>query len=157
MLKSKKKMSIDNYRHNLQNILKNYELKSNPKDKKFYLFLHKDDFNQFEHWFDICSAKENFEENILKLKKIIDVFNKSKNLISFKRLFEIDRIWYEFFCQNADINGNIHPNESRYGVDKNYIYDILIIKKLTLNDEIKESIDMSIMFYQQLKFIFFNI
>ena len=153
MLKISKKKNLDIYRFSIDYILKESNIKNNNNEKKFYLFLYNDEFNKFNTWFKICSAKENFEENLNNLKKIIDVFNKSNNLISFKTLFSLDKNWYNFFKQNADINGNILKNEKRLGVDKSYVNDIITIQnKISI---FNKNLDDSIEFYQKLKFIFF--
>lgn len=151
-MNKKDNKKIDIYRITISNILKNHQLKNHTEENKFYLFLYDDDFNQFKIWFNICSAKNNFEENINNLKKIIDIFKKSHNLISFKKLFMIDQNWYAFFNTNADINGNILPNEQRFGVDKNYVLDILIIQKFIR--DFNNDLDKSIEFYQRLKILF---
>lgn len=153
MLKIYKKKELDLYRFTIDNILKSYKIKNNIIEKKFYLFLYNDEFNKFNSWFKICSAKNNFEENINNLKNIIDIFNKSKDLVSFKTLFAIDINWYEYFKQNADINGNILKNERRLGVDKNYVNDIITIQnKISF---FNKNLDDCIDFYQKIKFIFF--
>jgi hypothetical protein len=153
MLKIYKKKELDLYRFTIDNILKSYKIKNNIIEKKFYLFLYNDEFNKFNSWFKICSAKNNFEENINNLKNIIDIFNKSKGLVSFKTLFAIDINWYEYFKQNADINGNILKNERRLGVDKNYVNDIITIQnKISI---FNKNLDDCIDFYQKIKFILF--
>ena len=149
----KKDKNIEYYRIKIDSILKNNELKNNKAEKKFYLFLYNDDFNQFDTWFKICSAKNNFNENINILENILDIFNKSDSIISFKRLYEIDINWYNFFKQNSDINGKILLNEKRLGVDKNYVKDICIIQNKI--KEFNRNLDLSIEFYQKLKLNFF--
>tara|TARA_Y100000389_G_C17352024_1_gene458953 strand:+ start:245 stop:721 length:477 start_codon:yes stop_codon:yes gene_type:complete len=153
MLKIYKKKELDLYRFTIDNILKTYKIKNNLIEKKFYLFLYNDEFNKFNSWFKICSAKNNFEENINNLKNIIDIFNRSKDLVSWKTLFSIDINWYEYFKQNADINGNILKNEQRLGVDKNYVNDIITIQnKISI---FNKNLDDCIDFYQKIKFILF--
>ena len=92
-IRSKNLNELDIYRIKINNILKLDEIKNNEKEKNFYLFLYNDDFNQFEDWFNICSAKNNFDKNIDNLKKILDIFKKSNRLVSFKQLFKIDKKW----------------------------------------------------------------
>ena len=87
------------------------------------------------------------------LKHIIDLFNKSDNLVSWKTLFSLDKNWYPFFKQNADINGNILNNEKRLGVDKYYVNDIVVIQNNIR--EFDKNLDKCISFYQELKFIFY--
>ena len=149
----KKDKHLDLYRLTIDHILKNYKMKNNNNEKKFYLFLYNDEFNKFNLWFNICSAKTNFEENIDNLKHIIDLFNKSDNLVSWKTLFSLDKNWYPFFKQNADINGNILNNEKRLGVDKYYVNDIVVIQNNIR--EFDKNLDKCISFYQELKFIFY--
>jgi len=148
----KKYSKLDIYRFTIDEILRINKLKNNNYEEKFYLFLFNDEFNQFNIWFKICSAKNNFTENLSNLNNILDIFNKSDNLISFKKLFLIDKNWYAFFNTNADINGNILPNEQRLGVDKKYVLDILIIQKFI--KDFKLDLDKSIEFYQKLKILF---
>ena len=148
----KKYSKLDIYRLTIDETLKINKLKNYNYEEKFYLFLFNDDFNQFKLWFKICSAKNNFEENLNNLKKILDIFKKSDSLISFKRLFLIDKNWYAFFNTNADMNGNILPDEQRLGVDKRYVLDILIIQKFIKDFEL--DLDKSIEFYQKLKILF---
>uniref|UniRef100_A0A6C0J9K9 Uncharacterized protein n=1 Tax=viral metagenome TaxID=1070528 RepID=A0A6C0J9K9_9ZZZZ len=143
---------LDTYRFTIDETLKTNKLKNNNYEKKFYLFLFNDDFNQFKLWFKICSAKNNFTENLNNLNNILDIFNKSDSIISFKRLFLIDKNWYAFFNTNADINGNILPNEKRLGVNKKYVLDILVIQKFIT--EFALDLDKSIEFYQKLKILF---
>lgn len=150
----RKKNDIEWYRIKIDNILKKYELKSNREGKQFYLFLYNDDFNQFNTWFKICSAKNNFDENIIILQKILDIFKKSNSVVSFKKLFEIDKNWYDFFKQNSDIDGNLLENEQRLGVDKEYVNDIsLIQKKVKMFDK---DLDLCISFYSEIKLIIFR-
>lgn len=153
MLKLLKKKNIDTYRFTIDFILKDCKIKNNNNEKKFYLFLYNDEFDKFDTWFNICSAKENFEENINNLKLIIDIFNKSNNLISFKTLFALDKNWYNFFKQNADINGKLIENEKRLGVDKNYVNDVIVIQNKV--SVFNKNLDDSIELYQKFKFIFF--
>jgi hypothetical protein len=153
MLKLSKKKNIDIYRFTIDFILKDYKIKNNYNEKRFYLFLYNDEFDKFDTWFNICAAKENFEENLDNLKSIIDIFNKSNNLISFKTLFDLDKNWYHFFKQNADINGNLLENEKRLGVDKSYVNDVIVIQnKISV---FNKNLDDCIEFSQKLKFIFF--
>lgn len=150
----RKKNDIEWYRIEIDNILKNNELKDSKNGEKFYLFLYNDDFNQFDRWFELCSAKKDFKENIINLNNLLDIFNKSNDMVSFKRLFKIDKNWYNFFKENSDINGNILDNERRLGVDKGYVNDICVIQK---NVKIfNKDLDLCIAFYSKLKFIFFK-
>ena len=74
-----------------------------------------------------------------------DIFSPSKNFYK--------GITYNFFKQNADIEGNILQNEKRLGVDKNYVNDIITIQnKISI---FNKNLDDSIDFYQKIKFIFF--
>lgn len=147
-------IELEKYRLCITEILKNNDLKNPVNENKFYIFLLRDDFNQFNPWLEICSAKNNFDRNIEKLQTIIDVFNKSDNIISFKKLFEINKLWYNYFNTSADLDGNILPNEKRYGVSKKYIDDIITIQRLVVDKE-KVILDNAIIFYQNLKFIYY--
>jgi len=148
---------IENYRLYISEILKNNDLKTPFKENKFYIFLLQDDFNQFNPWLEICGAKNNFDMNIEKLHTIINIFNKSDSIISFKKLFEINKMWYTFFYTSADIEGNLYPNEQRYGVSKQYVDDIIIIQKLTMPSYDQISLQDAITFYQNLKFIYYYV
>lgn len=149
----KNKYDLDIYRLTINNLLKLDKIKNNDKEKNFYLFLYNDDFNQFDEWFKICSAKKNFEENINNLKNILDIFKKSDKIVSFKKLFELDKNWYEFFKHNADNTGKIKTKEKRLGVDKNYVNDIILIQNKI--KEFDHDLDKSIAFYQKIKLICF--
>ena len=128
----KKYKKINEYRFNISNILMKHNLRYTNDEKDFTIFLLDDDFNQFSTWFEVCSSESEseFEINYKKLEKIIDIFNKSKNMISFKKLFQIDKLWYQYFNTSADMNGNIIQTDGRYGVNKKYVLDILKIQKL---------------------------
>ena len=75
-------------------------------------------------------------------------------MVSFKKLFKIDKNWYDFFKQNSDINGNLLEDEERLGVDKEYVNDIsLIQKKVKL---FNKDLDLCISFYSEIKLIIFK-
>ena len=148
---------LKKYRLEINKILKENNLKTPIKEHKFYLFLYNDDFNQFKSWYEICSAKSDFDKKIEQLKSIIDIFSKSNNIISFKKLFQINKLWYDYYNTSADINGVLLPKEKRQGVNKKYIEDIMIIEKLLLHDDLEDiSLDSYIIFYQKLKYIHYK-
>ena len=64
MFSSRKNKKIDNFRRLINDILIEKNIKFTDKERDFYLFLFNDDFNMFNIWFDICSAKK-----ILKIIK----------------------------------------------------------------------------------------
>lgn len=152
----KKYKKINQYRFNISHILMKNNLRYTNNEKDFNVFLLNDEFNQFNTWFEVCSAESesDFEINYKKLQKIIDIFNKSKDMISFKKLFKIDKIWYEYFNTSADINGNIIQEDGRYGVNKNYVLDIIKIQKLVLDKTM--NLDNIIEFYLKLKYIYYR-
>ena len=113
LFKRNNNKSLEKYRLYINKILKENNLKTPIKEQKFYLFLYNDEFNQFKSWYEVCSAKSNFDKNIKQLESIIDIFSKSNSIISFKKLFQINKLWYDFFNTSADINGNLLPKESR--------------------------------------------
>ena len=94
----KKYKKINEYRFNISNILMKHNLRYTNDEKDFTIFLLDDDFNQFSTWFEVCSSEleSEFEINYKKLEKIIDIFNKSKNMISFKKLFQIAVLQFIF-------------------------------------------------------------
>lgn len=139
----KNNKKIDDFRILINDILIEKNIKFSDKERDFYLFLLNDDFNMFKLWFDICSAKKNFKNYIEELKRLIDIFNKSYDIISFKKLFELDKEWYSFYDTSATIDGKLLPNEKRLGVDKNYALDIIKLKK-KCNISIEEAMDIYI-------------
>lgn len=142
-----KNKKIDNFRILINDVLIQKNIKFTDKERDFYLFLLHDDFNMFELWFNICSAKKNFKIYKQQLERLIDIFNKSYNIISFKKLFKLDKEWYEFYDNSATIDGTILPNEKRLGVDKNYALDIIKIKNkcdISMNEAIDVYIKIKI-------------
>jgi len=139
---------LHNYRLEIFKVLENNKLKN---ELSFNKFLTREEIFDFDIWLNILSAKKNFNININKLVKLIEVYRNAKDTITFKKLFELDKDWYLFFHENADINGNPINNEKRLGVDRNYVMDITIIK-----NKVKLNLDESIDFYTRLKYIFFT-
>jgi hypothetical protein len=135
-----KNLAIDIFRINIHKKLKNLNIKD-----EFFLFLQSDDFNLFTKWFNICKSDKDISKLNDDFINIINVFKTKDNIISFKKLLEIDENWREYFKEN------LNNNESRYGVDKKYVTDIMIIKKYT-----KMSLDDSIILYFNLKNIFIH-
>lgn len=151
MFKRKNK-KIEKYRKLINDILIKKNIKYTDKEMDFYLFLYNDDFNMFNIWFNICSAKENFNLYLEELERLIDVFNKTDNIISFKKLFQMDKEWYEFYNTSATLDGRILPNEKRLGVDKLYATDITKIKQMTCDSNMDNAIEL----YTHFKFLIFN-
>jgi hypothetical protein len=143
MFNSKKNNKIDKFRLLINDILIEKNIKFTDKERDFYLFLLNDDFNMFNIWFNICSAKKYFKNYRGELEKLLDIFNKSYNIISFKKLFEIDKEWYPFYDTSATIEGELLPDEKRLGVDKKYAMDIIKIKN-KCNIPISNAIDIYI-------------
>jgi hypothetical protein len=143
MFSIKKNKKIDKFRMLINDILIEKNIKFTDKEREFYLFLFNDDFNMFNIWFKICSAKKNFKNCREELEKLIDIFNKSYDIISFKKLFKIDKDWYLYYNTSATIEGNLLPDEKRLGVDKNYVMDINKIKQIC-NISIDKAIDIYI-------------
>jgi hypothetical protein len=141
------KNDLQKYHITIYNILKFEQLKDKGNnEKRFYLFITEDEFNLFEKLYNVFSAEDNFDDQIKNLKDIINIFKKSNSIISFKKLYELDRNWYEYYNTSADIEGNLTKKETRYGVNKNYVKDIMIIKKKYNLD-----LDNSIIFHQKIK------
>jgi len=141
---------ITDYRLLIYNKLINNDIKNNSNEKEFNNFILKRDLIPLKLWLNICSAKNNFKNNIKKLDKILDIFKKTNNIIFFKDLFKMDSDWYLYYNVNADIDGNLINNEKRLGVDRNYVLDITIIQH-----KIQLSLDDAIIFYVNLKSILF--
>jgi hypothetical protein len=146
-MNNKKNKSIDIFRHNINNLLKN-----NVDKNEFNIFLNNDEFNFFNIWFSICSANNNFNIYLNELKRLINIYYQSKNIISFKKLFNLNKKWYEFYYTSADINGRILPNEKRLGVNKLHATDIQ--KIVNINKNI--NFDDAILFYTKLNYIINN-
>jgi hypothetical protein len=134
-----KTLDIDTFRINIYNKLQNLNIKDD-----FFLFLQSDDFNLFTKWFNICKSNKDITKLNNDFTNIINVFKNKDKIISFKKLQEIDENWKEYFKENLN-----NKNEPRYGVDKYYVTDIMLIKKYT-----KLSLDDSILLYFKLKNIF---
>ena len=143
MFSNRKNKKIDNFRILINDILIEKNIKFTDKERDFYLFLFNDDFNMFTIWFDICSAKKNFKNYKADLERLIDIFNKSYDIISFKKLFKLDKEWYSYYDTSATINGELLPEEKRLGVDKKYAMDIIKLKN-KCNISISEAIDIYI-------------
>lgn len=141
---------ITDYRLLIYNKLINNDIKNNSNEKEFNNFILKRDLIPLKLWLNICSAKNNFKNNIKKLDKILYLFKKTNNIIFFKDLFKMDSDWYLYYNVNADIDGNLINNEKRLGVDRNYVLDITIIQH-----KIQLSLDDAIIFYVNLKSILF--
>lgn len=138
---------INKYHIKIYNILKFEDLKDKSiNEKKFYLFMTNDEFNLFDKLYNVFSAEDNFDNQIKNLKEIINIFKNTNNIISFKKLYELDIDWYDYYNTSANINGILTDKESRYGVNKNYVNDIMIIKK-----KCNLNLDNSIEFYQKIK------
>ena len=141
---------LNNYRISVYNKLKNNDLKNNNNEKEFNKFILLRNLIPLKLWLNICSAKNDFKNNIKKLDKILDLFKKTNNIIFFKDLFKMDNDWYLYYNVNADINGNLINNETRLGVDRDYVIDITLIQ-----NKIHISLDNAIIFYITLKSILF--
>jgi len=133
-----KTFEIDTFRINIHKKLQNLNIKD-----EFFLFLQIDDFDLFSNWFNICKADKDITKLNEEFTKLINVFKNKDKIISFKKLLEIDENWKEYFKEN------LNSKEPRYGVDKYYVTDIMIIKKYT-----NLSLDNSILLYFKLKNIF---
>ena len=141
------KNDLQKYHITIYNILKLEQLKDRGNnEKRFYLFITEDEFNLFEKLYKVFSAEDNFDDQIKNLKEIINIFKISNSIISFKKLYQIDRKWYEYYNTSADLEGNLTNTETRYGVNKNYVKDIIVIKK-----KCNLNLDNSIIFYQKIK------
>ena len=141
---------LNNYRISIYNKLIDNDIKNNSNEKNFNKFILKRNLIPLNLWLNICSAKNNFKNNIKKLDKILDLFKKTNNIIFFKDLFKMNSDWYLYYNVNADINGNLINNEKRLGVDRNYVLDITLIQ-----NKINLSLDEAIIFYVNLKSILF--
>jgi hypothetical protein len=141
---------LNNYRISVYNKLKNNDLKNNNNEKDFNKFILSRNLIPLKLWLNICSAKNDFKNNIKKLDKILDLFKKTNNIIFFKDLFKMDSDWYLYYNVNADINGNLINDETRLGVDRDYVIDITLIQ-----NKIHLSLDNAIIFYITLKSILF--
>nr|QFG74323.1 MAG: hypothetical protein [Megaviridae environmental sample] len=137
-----------NYRMTVYKKLLLKNLKNNKNELFFNRFILNSDYVYFNLWVDICTTYTNFKTNLKKLDKLVDMFEKTNDIILFKELFQLDKDWYEYYKCNADINGNLINNETRLGVNKYYVKDITYIqKRLNLN------LDDALTFYVKLKFI----
>lgn len=141
---------LTNYRISIYNKLINNNIKNNSNERNFNKFILTRNLIPLNLWLNICSAKNNFKNNIKKLDKILDLFKKTNNIIFFKDLFKMDSDWYLYYNVNADINGNLINNEQRLGVDRDYVLDITLIQ-----NKIHLSLDNAIIFYVNLKSILF--
>merc|ERR1712224_375778 len=109
----------DNKRVKVFDILKEHGFTvSQTEHTNFYKFIM-ESYNTmyYQKFIVLCCGLYTEEETFKILNKIINRYYKRNEIISFKELFEIDIEWYEFFKENADIDGNVYLNEERMGVD----------------------------------------
>lgn len=131
LLKKSPYKNYDSTRQKIFNILKKHNLTvSQDNHVNFYKFIEESyNIMYYQKYIVLCCGLYDEDESLTILNKIIDRYYKGIHMYSFKKLFKIDSEWYDFFKENTDIDGNTKPGEERMGVDKDYVDDIIIIKK----------------------------
>jgi len=64
------------------------------------------------------------------LNEILVSYKKRSGIYTFKELFNINIDWYDYYGINAYIDGKLKGDETRKGVDKNYVDDVMLIKNM---------------------------
>lgn len=138
-----------NYYIQINELLEEKKFKNNIN---FNNFILEDEFYLLNDYLNCISIINNFDKAEKFINKLEKIFNKKNTIISFKKLFDLDNEWYEYYKENADINGKTFNKEGRLGVNKVKTKDIMVCKKLLIprdNNSLLESID----FFQKINII----
>ena len=136
---SKKK----NYYLQINELLEEKNFKNN---NNFNNFILEDEFFLLDEYLNYISIISDYEKAEKFINKLENIYTKKKYLISFKKLFNLDDEWYEYYKENADRDGRVFNTEGRLGVNKKKTNDIMICKKLCIprnNNSLLESINFS--------------
>ena len=138
----------DLFRLKVYSYLKIHNLKGCTSEEiSFFEYLNSiNRLDLFEKFIKICYSDENYTFYFNELVNIINLYKNRNNIISFRKLYKLDKDWYNYYKLSASLDGKLINGETRRGVDKRYIKDIMILKKLT-----NTNLDDAIFFYYKLK------
>ena len=114
---------------NIQSRIKQHNLGVGQRfHKDFYSFLelHPDMYHRY-----IILSTARHPSSIEEMDSLVKAFHKIRTLYTFKQLYAIDPEWYLFFKENTDQHGNTKPGEGRVGVDRQYVDNIMTIKRMS--------------------------
>ncbi len=131
-----------------------YRLKESGVDNSvnFQKFLLNESNGQYlQSYFLMCTGIIKQDEIDNRVSDIISEYRfQNKGNYSYSQLFELNSDWYTFFEPNAWPCGKRRDGETRRGVKKKYVDDIMSIQKIG-----SLSIDSSIRLYNHIQYLNF--
>lgn len=132
---NRKKTSKDEVRYEITKFLNSNNLDiRHKKHRHFHDYLGRKDFLA-EIYLILCCGFYDSKQSIDCIKKIVQYFDREKDTITFKELFEMDPDWIPFFSENAHPDGTLKDGEHRKGVCKTRCTDIIKIKNLLITNK----------------------
>ena len=140
----KKKGNKDDVRYQITNFMTTNNLGiRHKKHRHFHDYLGREDFLA-EIYLILCCGFYDTKQSIACIKKIVEYFDRERDTITFKELFQIEPDWIPYFAENAHPDGTLKPTEHRKGVCKTRCTDIMKIKNLLISNK---SLDTAIALY----------
>jgi len=145
-----KRQSKDDQLKIIFNYLKTNNLTISRKNYiDFYNYINDDDqITVCKKYLDVLIGEFDCKYSIELLNQIIIDYNKYRKIYTFKRLYEIDREWYNYYKENTDSEGIRNIKEKRFGVNKEYVDDVMIIKNMSI---VKCNLEMAMIVYENIR------
>ena len=91
----------------------------------------------------LCSGSLKDTDSKPRINELLAEFDFQKDGYSYTQLFNLDADWYQFYKENAMSNGIRKARENRRGVQKRYVNDVMLIRRL-LDMELFDSIVLKV-------------
>jgi hypothetical protein len=131
-LKQYKKSNKDVLRVQLFKYLQIHNLTITKRDYfNFYNFINNEENDEMlSIYLNVLIGMYSKRDSLKILDDLIIEYDKLNKLYTFKQLYQIDPNWHEYYKENTDVNGIKKKKERRKGVKKDYVNDVMKIKRL---------------------------